>query len=864
MKEKIILAPGARASELLRTLARFGVNTLGLRIVNGIELSKIALMKSGVSVTEKFLPAGDEAAVIYSFLNGIPYFDSASYADAENLAVTLRTLRGLAKADERSYIKAKLANGEFPDKNDAIVLVYEKFIETVKKDGLIDGIGLIRRALSEAAPFDAEFMSVSEFPLTMLEEELLSHVSGGKHQNVSLTYLFGDGKGDEKELSYMEGYGAVNEAEDIMACILSKNIPLDKAVIACANTSSYLQLLFDLSGRYDIPMSFGSGVPITNSHPADLLKKICEWDVIGYHGIDALKAMISSESFDRGKLGKALDLEGPLQGEDLDGFSVMAGNLRLSFDKADNDRKLQALKSVLLEEQKNAKNKKAADSVERRLVIFDMVEKFAEELSKGICGMLEYSVIRPEPAGRIDQSAKMVLIQTLQTFLTYAPDGDLSGIVSELLLKTVSSEAGKEGQLHICSLKDALSSVRENVFVCGLSASDYPGSPSENYLLLDNDLKRFGDDPRIPTSVNRVNRRKKELDDLLSLCGHLGVKVQLSYSGYSLSELKDQNPSSVLFTYYEKDHPSSSMDDFKKAVRKAGYFESALSSSRLVAKEYSKGNDIDCDPSALPEFDAKKALDKPWSPSALEIFFQCPLRFCLTKILWLPEDEPDDPFVVIDARNIGKLAHSLMEEHANKVITRDEFLKDSEAAFMRYLAERPPLHPNDAALEKTRFLKMMGIAYEQEIKTGNEVLSAEEKYTFTHPTGITLSGYPDRVEKDKNGNFIIADFKTKQRLEHVKDDIDTCLQVVIYAWLCEQAGIKISRCDYRYIRKNEVITCRYDDDMKAKLTEKLQVFKDALETGNFPKAEDKDACRYCRMEDICKQFGEDAEDEDEE
>ena len=72
MKEKIILAPGARASELLRTLARFGVNTLGLRIVNGIELSKIALMKSGVSVTEKFLPAGDEAAVIILIPHPMP------------------------------------------------------------------------------------------------------------------------------------------------------------------------------------------------------------------------------------------------------------------------------------------------------------------------------------------------------------------------------------------------------------------------------------------------------------------------------------------------------------------------------------------------------------------------------------------------------------------------------------------------------------------------------------------------------------------------------------------------------------------------------------------------------------------------
>ena len=59
------------------------------------------------------------------------------------------------------------------------------------------------------------------------------------------------------------------------------------------------------------------------------------------------------------------------------------------------------------------------------------------------------------------------------------------------------------------------------------------------------------------------------------------------------------------------------------------------------------------------------------------------------------------------------------------------------------------------------------------------------------------------------------------------------------------------------------VLVKFPITIKAKLTEKLQVFKDALETGNFPKAEGKDACRYCRMEDICKQFGEDAEDEEE-
>ena len=60
MIETIILAPGAGSSELLRTLAKFGKNTLGLRVLSRVELAKYALMKNGISITEEFLTAKEE------------------------------------------------------------------------------------------------------------------------------------------------------------------------------------------------------------------------------------------------------------------------------------------------------------------------------------------------------------------------------------------------------------------------------------------------------------------------------------------------------------------------------------------------------------------------------------------------------------------------------------------------------------------------------------------------------------------------------------------------------------------------------------------------------------------------------------
>ena len=79
MRETIILAPGANASELLRSLARFGSNTIGRRIVSSVELARTALMRSGISTSEEFLPAREEPSLVFSFIRDIPYFSRPSF-----------------------------------------------------------------------------------------------------------------------------------------------------------------------------------------------------------------------------------------------------------------------------------------------------------------------------------------------------------------------------------------------------------------------------------------------------------------------------------------------------------------------------------------------------------------------------------------------------------------------------------------------------------------------------------------------------------------------------------------------------------------------------------------------------------------
>ncbi len=845
MKETIILAPGAGSSELLRTLARFGKNTLGLRVFSRVELAGYALMRSGISITEEFLTAKEEPSVIYSFLNEVEYFKAASFADAESLSSAIAAMRSLIPADEEAALKTRLAKGEFPEKNAAILEVYRRFLNKCDEDGRIDSVSLVRKAIEEAAAVSgADFLTLSEYPLMPIDIALIEAVSGGGYREISLTELFGREKKDLSGIVFTEGYGRINEAKDIIDGIFRNKTPLDKCLIAAADTRAYSQVFFDLACSYGIPVTYGCGVPILNSNPARLLKLIHEWMTAGYYGIDPLRKILDSDAFDRAGFAKTLGVEGALKRRDTDAIAVMAGGLRLSFDAAENRKKLDALGSAL--------NK------EYDLKIYRWAEKLAGELAHGCTGFLsKYALIRAgesdaplSPAGRIDMSALRVINETLDAYMRYAPDGNLNEIIPEVLDKTVCSENSREGCLHVTTIAGAMSCMRENLYVCGLSSAAFPGSPAENYLLLDSDLTLLADEDIAPTSENRVRRNIRNLFDLLELADALGVKTGLSYPGYSLSELKEQNPSSVLFQIYEMTAPGADMETFKKALRHAPYFGSDISSDRLIGDAYSRGAVITYKDQSAEKCGDEKALERAWSPSALSNYLQCPRHFYLANILGIPEKESDDPFQVLSAAVTGTLTHIMMEKLADEECSRDEFIETSSRLFDEALLSRPPIHPSDAAGLKREFLKMMETAFDMD--PHNEVLSAEEEYRFTHPAGIKLHGYPDRVEKDADGDFIIADFKSKRKVDHVEDDFTTCMQVVVYAWLCEQAGIDIKNCEYRYIRKGRTVTCKYDDDMREELSSFLSGLKDAIENNDFPRNENDISCKYCGMADICE------------
>lgn len=864
MKEKIILAPGLNGNELMRSLALHGVNCIGMRICGAAELARLALMRSGISISEDFVSAKEEAAIAADAIGGESYFGKASYSDIQEIAAAIRRMRSLiADEDEEQSVQDKLPMGIFKEKNVALLHVYQRYMALLESRKAVDAATLIRKAAAESKAINADFMTLREYPLNPLENKLLNRVSGGAVTETSLQELFGKESRPLQLKAIRNCYGAPNEVETILTDIYSGK-RLDQCTVAVADALTYGQLFFDYALLYDIPVTFGCGIPVINSNPARLLSVYYSWITSGFYGAAAIGELLSSKAFDRSKLYEQF----PEQDENFRWsiFYEILGSLRLTNDPAVNEQRITDFRKAIEEEAAllGKENSKDYKTILRKQSCIPCLEIMGRELGMPAEEFIsKYTFIRrgsDTNAERLlmmlDISAARAIYEELKVIRSSGLDQSADDIIPNVLKIMVCAQRSEAGKLHVTGIEGAFGSLRQHLYLAGMSASNYPGSPKENYLLLDADLKLFGPEAEDYTADGRILRKREQLLSLAKLASALGTDISVSYAGLNVSELKKDNASSLIFELFREAYGrDASAKELEEHTNRVDYFEPAISSSRRIGEAYTKGNIVRSDTKEAGAVSTAVPwnLDKAWSPTELDKFFSCPRRFMLCYILGIPEPEDYDPFVVMNAMDTGTLAHLLMEELGGTDMSKEAFLSLSDEYFDRFIREHPPLIAENVPPVKEQFLEMMETAYGMD--PHREIALEEEDISCAHESGVRIHGFPDRVEKLEDGTYLVVDFKSGRTVGHVQDDIGTCLQVIIYAYLMEQRGFKVSGGEYRYIRLGETVTCRYDDDMKRQLFERLTFFKNSMLSGDFPVAEIEeggdDPCHFCKYKAIC-------------
>ncbi len=841
MQEKILVIPSKNG--LFTSLAYQGKNLFNVRIVTPIDLARLSLLRSGKVCKRQFISRSEELVYYKDIIEEINYFKTSKLADIENINNTINTIRKLLVDNETINLKDKLYKSSFIDKNKSIYEIYEKYINRLDNEGKIDTIGLIRYAVDKVDNLDLDIITLEEYPLQLLDLQLIKKISKN-YETKSLYDLYDKKQKNIHIESYKNCYGESNEVGIIIDDILA-NHSSDQCVIACADYPKYSQLFYDYGAKYDLNLTFGNGLSLINSYPGKLLKQYYYWINDGNFGWQPFIELINSPYFNFELLKSNLE-------NNTSDFWKRVSKLRITNNIVENRKTLAEFKKAISRSDINDNDKleKYLNDIEIVINEFSLpMEEFINKYSRNRDG---------EFVSAFDSASKNTIINEIKIIKNIGLD-ITDDIIESLLKKMVYRESNKPGHIHICSIKDALSSLRNVLYVCGLSSTTYPGSPKENPLLLDEDIGFFDNEDL--SSKGKIKRKKQDLINLVKLASTLDNKIYLSYPGLNVSELKKNNASSLLFELYKSEYGvDKSLKDFSDYVEKVDYFKPRLSISRGIGQSYNN-NDVINFVEKVSSNNTNYAIEADrYSPSALNLFFSCRKQFYFQYVLKIASPDDYDPYEVISASEQGTLAHALMEYLPDHKMDKDSFIEFSSTVFDEYMKISVPLIKENIENTKQEFLDMLSNGWDFDDRFKREVAFKEEDKTTIHKeSGVKIHGYPDRVELTKDGKAVIVDFKTERKMNnHIKDDVDTCLQVLIYAYIVEkEMNLEIDHCEYRMLRfPNGIITCKYDAEIKNELANKLIIFKNAIENSDydiqpFTSDEEKIRCKYCKYSSIC-------------
>lgn len=815
MNETYLVTNTLDETEFVRSLCKNGINTIGFHVVNFYKLAQEALQRCGHFIKKTTLNKNQSTSLVFMLMNQNEYFQNSSLDDAQNLFKCFNVLRGLAGAKSSVFeIENVLTQGDFKDKNIAIMQVFKQYLSFLDENNLIDNYELIKLAIINNCKFLSNFICLSSDNLSNIEVQLLNCVSDENYQKKSIFELFNKSAGKTQISKKIKAYGVINEVEYILDDIF-KNHQLDTCTIACVNPKTYINTFNDVCTQNDIPVIFGCGVSIKTTNPIKLATALINWETKSYHNVSSTYNLLNCEALDWKKICEKFEINIEKNGVILQKIAEVMGNLRISTDDQKNNMLLKSIND-------NFEYKK-------------FIVKFCEYIKYGIVSFLNnFTLIRDDFPQDIE--ALSYINSTLDDYVKFNPDATINDIFDIICQKNVAQKKSEEGALYITDIDGIFSNPNKNIYICGLSANEFPGSAKEDYLLLDSDLQKF---PNSVLSTDKIKHKVQTFNTAINLCNALNCSVAASYCYYDLVDLKSQNASSVLFT---------NDNDWIYA----NYFESNYSKSVNLCKMYMDGIEVLNSKNAIIAAQTNKLLDKKWSFSAIDTYKTCPRKFYFKYVLKIPDVDIQDDFCVITPAEFGSLSHKMMDYLGNhRNISKEEFKILCSQSFDTFIMQKQSVIEDKKNIEKNKFVNVMMQAYDFDKSQNYQLVQSETDISAKHQlSGVVLHGFPDRIELNEN-KYIVVDFKTGNNVSHKEDDADTCLQVLIYAFLCEKnfPEIKIACGQFRYLKNSAVINCTYSEVAKNSLNKQLQKFADGIKNCDFGKCEK--SCNFCTYADVC-------------
>ena len=780
--EKILFSNSFNQTEYLRTLAKYNKNTFGLRVLNEIEICFFILGHANKMPDGNFISSNEEDYIYYGELS------AGDYHDAQNIRIAIDSYRDSVNEDILESLDKNLSN-DFLDKKNLIKDTYKAYRDYKQKHHLYDKNDLINYVINSGIKLDIECSYYKEYDITSAFLKLLETV----FSNVKAISLLDDFNKKEKDIHFMKAYGKVCECDYIFSEI--QKYPLDECQIVLTSKEDALEVI-KTAEMLDIPFTSSLGIPVISTNAGILLNYLFKLEDMSY-GIDGYQALFNSKAFNSDIFKQMIPTTVKNVERYFNEFIKYAGWLRLNFASQEKDIPVQLYEPNM-----------AA-----------MLVKLQQLLAQGRAGFIKEVIMGPLSPNDENVIAAIEAIEAANSKYHI----DVDKVLKDLLTSSINQKISQSGHLFITRIDSAISSLRPHTFIIGLDSS-FPGGPKDNYLIFDDEYVKTGSN--YYNSKEIVHRKETILRTLIDA----SKDIYLTYPYFESASLDDNNPSSTFFDLYPGDIakcPSYGFNDLKLSINKEVY------QARLANKIININNQ----PVTI-NYDPKELLAKKYTPSVFHSFFEEDnrLSFLLSAILDINVIEEDDPYTIISSNDRGTLIHALMEGFQKDQVSWPIFLKRAEEEFNNFLLKKPAMITSSIAREKADYLRIIENLYKDD--PGNKFIAAEE-YLLGQINGITFGGLFDRIEKDKMGKYILVDYKTGHKVIHIKDDVVSCIQGLIYGYLInhnpayQKRGIVISRIEFRYPDSRDIIPISFNPTNEKELIARIDEFVAAIKQGQL-------------------------------
>jgi ATP-dependent helicase/DNAse subunit B len=620
LKEKILIVPSfSQGHQITESLVKNGISYINLRIKTLTSLAHEIIDLDLAKTSIKYLSETSTRIIIEDLFSEIrekedSYFHQIEPKEgiADALEEAIRELR-MSGINADSLTPKHFVNEK---KGTEIIELFKNYELYLQENHYADKPEILRRAIEKLkdnkdTPDNRLYLFLSDVPYSPLEKLFIESLPGEKivlpHNGVhgiaypqrllqptinkesteitsnreKLPYLFEPEKAPEvfkdSTIEIFHAVGRRNEIREVVRRIISSGKKNDEVEVIHTSYDDYVPMIYDLSCKFSIPMTFEEGLPITFTRPGRAALGFLSWISSNYQAIK-LRQLIASGNVDLKTKGE----------DELISPAVMARILRESPIGWGKNRYVDILNrmvehyksNALILNENNYNNKEFYQQKEANTrFLLTVLRPILDSIPTGdenkkialkdlcIC-VRDFIAQYARVSNELDGEAKAVIterlneIQTMTTKTMSFPDA-LNQIELTLRDIKVGQSYPAPGCLHISSYLNGGRSGRRHAYIIGCDAQTFPGTVIQNPVLLDEEIEKISNN--LLTSSEFL---KEKLYRAASLLSSLRGNITLSFSSFDVIENRESFPSSILLQVYRllSGNPHASYTDFMKDI----------------------------------------------------------------------------------------------------------------------------------------------------------------------------------------------------------------------------------------------------------------------------------------------------------